>query len=56
MGRHNARYTSYGHTALVDPWGTVTALAPERPGIVFGDIDLDYLERVRREIPLEGEG
>ncbi len=56
VGRHNARYTSYGHTALVDPWGTVTALAPERPGIVFGDIDLNYLEQVRREIPLEGEG
>ncbi len=55
-GVHNPKFTSFGHTALVDPWGTVTALAPERPGIVFGDIDLDYLEQVRREIPLEGEG
>jgi len=52
QGQHNPKFASYGHTALVDPWGSVTALAPERPGIVVGEIDLPYLDKVRRELPV----
>ena len=52
QGQHNPKFTSFGHTSLVDPWGAVTALAPERPGIVVGEISLDYLEKVRRELPM----
>ncbi|MEE8435695.1 MAG: carbon-nitrogen hydrolase family protein [bacterium] len=53
VGQHNAKFRSWGHTALVDPWGTVTALAPERTGLIFAEIDLDYLEQVRRELPMK---
>jgi predicted amidohydrolase len=56
VGRHNSRYTSYGHTALVDPWGTLTLTAPDRPGLFLGEVDLDDLEEVRNRIPLRGEG
>lgn len=56
VGRHNPKYVSYGHTALVDPWGTVTALAPEHPGLTFAELDLAYLDQVRAEIPMRGEG
>jgi len=56
VGQHNAKYRSYGHSALVDPWGNITALAPDKPGIIYGEIDLDYLEQVRRQIPVKGEG
>lgn len=52
QGQHNPKFASYGHSALVDPWGTVTALAPDRPGIVVGEIDLPYLDKVRRELPV----
>lgn len=52
FGRHNPKYRSYGHTMLVDPWGVVTAQAPERPGLVFGEVDLRYLRKVRRELPM----
>jgi predicted amidohydrolase len=52
QGQHNPKFTSFGHTALVDPWGSVTTLAPDRPGIVVGEIDLGYLEKVRRELPM----
>jgi predicted amidohydrolase len=51
-GHHNPKFASWGHTALVDPWGTVTALAPDRPGITVGEIDLEFLAKVRRELPL----
>ena len=56
QGQHNPKFASYGHTALVDPWGSVTALAADRPGIVVGEIDLPYLEQVRRELPLGSGG
>ena len=52
-GKHNPKFTSWGHTALVDPWGTVTALAPDRPGLIFGEIDLDFLAKVRAELPMK---
>lgn len=51
-GKHNAKYTSYGHSLLVDPWGKVVAMAPPGSGLVYGDIDLAYLERVRAELPM----
>ena len=51
-GRHNPKYTSYGHSMLVDPWGKVLALAPPGPRLVYGDIDLAYLEEVRARIPM----
>ena len=53
VGQHNPKFRSWGHSALVDPWGTVTALAPGKPGLTFGEIDLDYLEQVRRELPMK---
>ena len=56
VGRHNPKYVSYGHTALVDPWGHVTALAPDLPGLTVARIDLEYLENVRAEMPQRGEG
>ena len=52
-GQHNPKFTSWGHTALVDPWGSVTALAPDRTGLTWGEIDLDYLRKVRRELPMK---
>jgi nitrilase len=54
-GQHNPRFRSWGHSALVDPWGAITALAPDRTGLTFGEIDLDYLAQVRRELPMKVE-
>ncbi|KAF1956284.1 carbon-nitrogen hydrolase [Byssothecium circinans] len=63
-GVHNEEKTrrSYGHSMIVDPWGTVVAeLGGEEDGkgrgldvgeIAVAEIDLEGLERVRREVPL----
>jgi len=37
---------------VVDPWGRVVAVAPEGPGVVLAEIDLDYLARIREELPV----
>jgi predicted amidohydrolase len=41
----------YGHSLIVDPWGTVVARAANGEGVIVAEIDLDYLARVRRELP-----
>lgn len=51
-GRHSDRYSSWGHSCLIDPWGSVTALAPDHTGLTYGDIDLDYLRAVRARVPM----
>ncbi|EEB09717.1 bis(5'-adenosyl)-triphosphatase [Schizosaccharomyces japonicus yFS275] len=54
-GAHNAKRTSYGHSMVIDPWGTVIAQysdmnTPE--GLLLFDVNLSIAERVRRAIPL----
>lgn len=48
----NASYQAYGHSMILDPWGKILASADEKEGILLTDIDLDYLEKVREELPL----
>ena len=45
------KFTAYGNSLVVDPWGTVMARAGEEQGVIFAEIDLDYLEQVRRKNP-----
>ncbi|XP_032060516.1 deaminated glutathione amidase isoform X1 [Aythya fuligula] len=52
-GRNHEGRASYGHSLVVDPWGTVVAQRGEGPGLCYAEIDLEYLQRVRREIPVQ---
>lgn len=52
FGKHNEKYTSYGHSCIVDPWGSVLALAAEKTGLIHAEVDLAYLHRVRRHLPM----
>lgn len=44
-------YTAYGNSLVADPWGTVIARAKDIPGITYAEIDLDYLDQIRKQIP-----
>lgn len=48
----NASYIAWGHSTVVNPWGEVIAKADEKETILYSDIDLDYLEEVRDQIPV----
>ena len=45
------KFTAYGNSMVVDPWGTVIARASDKPGIILAEIDLEYLEAVRQKNP-----
>lgn len=45
------KYEANGNSMIVDPWGTILSRAQDKPGVIFGEIDLDYLEEVRGRIP-----
>ncbi|HXF67680.1 MAG TPA: carbon-nitrogen hydrolase family protein [Burkholderiales bacterium] len=50
-GDHPGERMSYGHSLVVDPWGEVLADAGEAPGVVYADLDLGRVERVRAMLP-----
>ena len=45
-------YTSYGNSIIVSPWGEVVARLDEKEGLLIETLNLDYVEKVRRELPL----
>ncbi|WP_304509711.1 carbon-nitrogen hydrolase family protein [Anaerotignum sp.] len=47
-----ASYVAWGHTISTDPWGKVLIELEEKEEIAFVEWDLEYLEKVRRELPL----
>lgn len=47
-----APYQAYGHSCLVNPWGEFCAKADSRETIVYGTIDLDYIDEIREQLPL----
>lgn len=51
QGRHHDRRVTYGHSLIVDPWGTVVAEASDRECVVVAEIDLAFQDRIRRELP-----
>jgi len=51
FGKSASSFETHGHSMIVDPWGRVLAVAADGPGIVAAEIDLDYLARVRAELP-----
>lgn len=62
-GRHNDKRESYGHSVVVDPWGSVIEDAGgvdttdgsmvETPSIVSCEIDQDRVNSVRQRIPIQ---
>ena len=44
------KFHAYGKSLIVDPWGNVIAKAPDHPCVITAEIDLDYLDKVRKQI------
>ncbi|HET8955233.1 MAG TPA: carbon-nitrogen hydrolase family protein [Solirubrobacterales bacterium] len=50
-GEAPPHYSSFGRSAIVDPWGVVLATAPDGEGFVAAELDFSSQERVRASLP-----
>lgn len=50
-GHHYGERYSFGHSLIVDPWGTVLADAGDGPGFIVADLDLAGVDQARTRIP-----
>lgn len=51
IGQHTPKLRTYGRSMIVDPWGTVLAVAPDSEGLALAEIDLDRLRQIRHTLP-----
>jgi predicted amidohydrolase len=51
VGEHEDGRRTYGHSLVVDPWGSILLDMGEEPGVGFADLDLAQVEEVRSRLP-----
>jgi len=51
-GAHEDGRKTYGHSLVIDPWGTIVLDMKEQSGLAFADIDLDLVDDVRGRVPV----
>jgi predicted amidohydrolase len=50
-GKHNEKRESFGHTLVVDPWGTIVAEQDAGDGVVMATLDSATLDKRRTQMP-----
>ncbi len=57
VGKHNEKRESYGHSIVISPWGEVMAElggdATDEPEVIYADIDLGRIGKIKQEMPLQ---
>jgi deaminated glutathione amidase len=51
FGQSTHSFKTHGHSMIVDPWGKILAELADGPGFITAEIDLEYLAKVRAELP-----
>jgi len=44
-------FQTYGRSLIIDPWGTIIAKASDKETCILAELDMEYLERVRQQVP-----
>lgn len=50
-GQHENGRATFGHSMLIDPWGSVVASLASGPGLVIGDLDTHLIAQMRTDLP-----
>jgi deaminated glutathione amidase len=51
VGEAPPHYRSWGHSAIVDPWGALLAVAPDEECFVAAELDFGAQDEVREKLP-----
>ncbi|MFX5743242.1 nitrilase-related carbon-nitrogen hydrolase, partial [Acinetobacter baumannii] len=56
-GKHASGRETYGHSLIVDPWGTILAEADhDEPAVILAEIDVAKVAETRGRIPSLANG
>ena len=50
-GAHPSGRRTWGHTMVIEPWGTVLSVLPEGEGVVMAELDIEKLKHHRQQLP-----
>ncbi|HYG45547.1 MAG TPA: carbon-nitrogen hydrolase family protein [Bordetella sp.] len=50
-GEHPGPWQTFGHSLVVDPWGTIIAEAGDAPEVLLCELDLDQVAHTRAALP-----
>lgn len=45
-------YTAFGNSCVANPWGELCGKTDSREAIVYSEIDMDFLDSIREQLPL----
>nr|WP_252973597.1 nitrilase-related carbon-nitrogen hydrolase [Vibrio navarrensis] len=55
-GQHTAKRETWGHSMVIDPWGSVVAQLSQQGDLLVAEIDLAYSEKIRQNMPVAQHG
>ncbi len=55
-GQHTPERASHGRALVVDPWGVLLGVAPDRPAALVVECDLEQQDRIRASLPVLRHG
>lgn len=44
-------FQAYGRSMIINPWGVTVACAEDRETIIYAEIDPDYVNQIREQLP-----
>ncbi len=50
-GAHSEKRSSFGHSLIADPWGTVLCQVPDGEGLALAELDFARQAEIRRRLP-----
>jgi nitrilase len=50
-GTHPSGRRTWGHSMVIEPWGSVLSVLPEGEGVVMADMDIAHLKHHRQQLP-----
>jgi len=51
FGKSAKSFETHGHSMIIDPWGKILAELATGSGVICAELDLEYLAKVRTELP-----
>lgn len=51
VGIHANDRASFGHSMIIDPWGKILSVLSQGEGVIYADLDMEYLIEIRNAFP-----